>query len=450
MKNNECKRGSRLVRVIRRVWAPLASGLIVMSVMSLIPRRGESASAQIGDKNGMPYILAMKDQSIARADQLYSDSMELADRNYEQSLLKARTNWSGKVTEAKTLAVMDLKTLGTRLASGGRVGETIEVLKAVYSIMPDDKDALKGLRAAGVDLDSIPPERDYHARKTGKQASKIVIWNTHNSRHNTSGALKCNVVLFDRGKSVWRVDNVDLPWKKDADTYAVVNAPPRQFDVVRVEITKWKGYSGGLAEIEVWKGGKNIALRKPARASASADKQTMSARVTDGITSSVVYKKGYWLLPDSKSGWVEVSLARPAYEKLYRAKISARKPWRKMFKVFPGDIIDITASGKWMASPLILAGPNGGIDSGSDKWGKFRDRFYLQGRLGEEVFKIGSKYTLRIQKAGELELGMNETKAKWFENNSGYLNVTLSIRKRSKSSFSPKGIASTSSRRSID
>jgi hypothetical protein len=204
-----------------------------------------------------------------------------------------------------------------------------------------------------------------------------------------------------------------------------------QFDIVRVEIIKWYGYSGGLAEIEVWRDGTNVALHQNARASGAADRGTLAARATDGIISSSGYKDGYWLLPDNQSGWIELNLAKPAYQKLVHTKLSARTPWDKVIDVSAGDIIDITASGTWRASPQIPAGPDGGIGSGEDQWGRFRDRFYLQGRLNEEVFKIGARFTLRVAKAGGLELGMNEGSIDWFLNNSGFIDVTLSIRRRS-------------------
>jgi len=318
MNNDGHKRNRRpreLARTGRRTWAPLVmASVIVIAAMSMLPCREETRAAEtpepVAAKDDLQRILGVKDAAVERADQLYARWVASADMSYEQSLSKARTFWTRKIDDAKSTAVTDLKALGTRLATVGRLGETVRVLKAVYAIMPQDGDAVKALTAAGVDLTTILPEADYVARSSGGQASRIVIWNTHNSKYNTSGSLQCNVMLFRAGKPVWRADKVDLPWERDTDTFAAVNVPARQFDVVRVEITKWRGYSGGLSEMEIWQGGKNIALRMTTRASASADKRTTSARVTDGITTSTVYKDGYWLLPDRQAGWVEISLAR--------------------------------------------------------------------------------------------------------------------------------------------
>lgn len=445
------RRSARRERTLRRLrgLAPLAAGtLIGIAIMHLVPCRVELTAAEtdepIAAKENIPGILGMKDAAIERADRRYSELVDSADKTYEQSLLKARTRWSRRVADAKSVAVADLKALGARFAATGRLSDTVKVLKAVYSLEPTDGDAAKALVDAGVDLKAIEPEPDYLVRCHSKQPCKIVIWNTHNGSQNTSGALQCNVVLFRAGRRVWRSDKIDMPWKQDTDTFATVNAPTSEFDTVRVEVVKWRGYSGGLAEIEIWRDGKNIALGRVTRASASADIRTTSRRVTDGITTSIAYKNGYWLLPDNRAGWVEINLARPAYRKLLRAKVSARKPWQRTIEVAEGDIVDITAGGRWRASPLIVAGPDGGATPGADKYGKFRDRFYLQGRLGKEVFKIGSKFTLRAREAGYLELGMNEEQAEWHGNNSGFLDVTLSIRKRRdnlKSGPAPKSVA---------
>lgn len=413
----------------------LATTLIIMATMALTPCLGQTSAsdtrASHTAKKELLHILSIKDAAIEDADDQYAKDIEAAEKRYEQTLSKARSTWAEMVAEAKTAAVNELTTLSSRLAAAGKLGETVEILKAIYALTPQDKETIQALAATGVDLKSIATEGDYFARRDSRQDSRIVIWNTHNSRFNTSGTLQCNVVLSQAGRPVWRSNKVDLPWEQDKDTFAVVQVPSTEFDTVRVEIIKWHGYAGGLAEIEIWQEGKNVALHRPTRASAAVDRQTTSARVTDGITTSATYKDGYWLLPDNQAGWIEISLARPAYQKLLRVKVSAREPWQKILKVNPGDIIDITADGKWWASTQILAGPDGGLGPGKDKWGSFRDRFYLQGRLDGAVFKIGSQFTLRVPKAGELELGMNEENVDWFVNNSGFLDVVLTIRKGS-------------------
>jgi hypothetical protein len=423
---------------------------VAASAMFVAPCLGQTATSQpattqpsktavVTGNSDLQRILAAKDSAIALADRNYGKLVESAEKSHEQSLSTARTSWSGQIADAKSAAITELKALGARLAGDGRLGEAVKVLQAVYALNPSDNETAKALADAEVNLKNIPAERDHAARSEGAKTSRIVIWNTHNGRHNTSGALQCNVILSRAGSPVWRSDKVDLPWERNKDTSVSLEVPAGQFDVVRVEVVKWKGYSGGLAEIEVWRGGKNVALRMPTRASAAADTRTVSSRVTDGVRTSSAYKEGYWLLPDKQAGWIEIDLARPAYSKLVRAKISAREPWKRVISVTEGDIVDITASGKWRSSPKIQAGPDGGLDPGSDQRGNFRDRFYLQGRFDRRVVKVGSRSTLRVLTDGYLELGMNEDKPDLHENNSGFLEVTVSIRKR------PPGTESSSS-----
>ncbi|NQV35995.1 MAG: hypothetical protein HQ515_25105 [Phycisphaeraceae bacterium] len=407
-----------------------AMSLIIIATLPLMPCLGQTSTPDTA-KEDLLQILSKKDATIELADGQYAKGIEAAEKNYEQLLAKAKALRAGKVADARAAAVTDLKAMSAWLAADGKLSKTVKVLKAIYALAPQDTEVAKALVAAGVDLKSITAEGDYFTRRDAKQTSRIVIWNTHNSRFNTSGTLQCNVVLLQALRPVHRFNKVDVPWEPNKDSFAVVNVPAMQFDAVRVEIIKWHGYAGGLAEIEIWQDGKNVAFHRPTRASAAVDRQTTSARVTDGITTSVAYKQGYWLLPDNKAGWIEISLARPAYEKLRRAKVSARTPWLKTVNVVPGDIVDITADGEWWASSQIAAGPDGGHGSGEDKSGKYRNRFYLQGRLDGTVFKIGSQFTLRAVKEGQLELGMNEENVDWFANNSGFLDVVLTVRKRS-------------------
>ena len=433
MKRNDQIRDSKPqdhAHTAQRSLLSLAAAVLIIAGAPVMPCLGQTGSPDPAPAD-MTHILSLRDAALDQADQQYAKGVDSADKAYEQSLSEARTAWSAKVTAAKSAAVTDLKALSSRLAAAGRLSDMITVLKAVYSMTTQDPTTTQALVAAGVDIETIQPELDYFARCNGKQPSRIVIWNTHNSRFNTSGTLQLNVVLFHANRPVWRSDKVALPWGRNKDTFAVVNVPTMKFDIVRIEIVKWHGYSGGLSEVEIWQDGRNVALRKATRASAAASGQTTSDRVTDGVTTSSAYKNGYWLLPDNQPGWVEISLASPPYEQLVRARVSAKEPWQEMLEVTKGDIIDIAASGTWRASQEIVAGPDGGLGLEEDEWGKYSDRFYLQGRLNGVVFKIGSRFTLRVPQAGHLEMGMNEANVDWHMNNSGFLDVILKTRKRS-------------------
>jgi len=409
---------------IRRIPA----AVVALAVLLLAPARAETPATS--PDRDMARILEAKHAAVARADSRYARQVEAAETLYARSLAEARASWSGTVAKARLTAASDLKTLGKRMAAAGKVDQAIRLFKTVHALAPQDGEALAALTAAGVDPGTVRPEPDYETRRLSRRPGKVVIWNTHDGRHNTSGTLECSVVLLQTDKPVWRVDKVAVPWQRNTDTSVAVDVPARPFNRIRVEITKWQGYSGGLAEIEVWQAGRNIAAGKPARASAAADRRTMPAAVTDGITTSSAYKSGYWLLPDNRAGWVEVHLARPEYRQLVRARVSARTPWQGVLKVAAGDVIDITATGTWRAAPDILADADGGRTAGGNERGKFGERFYLQGRLGKEVFKIGSRFTLRAAVDGLLEMGMNEARPEWHANNSGFLGVTVTVRKR--------------------
>jgi len=375
-------------------------------------------------------IMGVKDAAVQAADTQYIQQIGSADKQYTETLAQARARRAKTIAAARLAAVGQLKTVGRRMAQAGQVSEAIKLFKAVHRLRPQDAEAVAALGAAGVDVRAIKLEPDYEARRLDSRGHRIVLWNTHNSRYNTSGALECTVVLLKGTTAVWRSEKIPVPWKRNADTFATVQAPPRRFDTIRVEVNRWRGYSGGLAEIEVWQGTENIARGMPARASAAADSRTRATTVTDGVTTSSAYKSGYWLLPDNQAGWVEVRLTRPEYSALYRKKVSARVPWQKALKVAKGDVVDITASGTWHASPDLVADADGGMAAGGNQAGKYSERFYLQGRLGKKVFKIGSSFTLRAEADGELELGMSEEKAEWHTNNAGFLDVTLTIRKK--------------------
>lgn len=144
----------------------------------------------------------------------------------------------------------------------------------------------------------------------GFNIDRITLWNEHNSFYGNSGTTACNLVLKLKGAEVWRQDGIDVKWGAKSDLDTSVEVPGIVADAVRVEITRYTRNSGGLSEVEVFSAGRNIALRCRTEASAEhrrGDRRT-SANVTDGITSSAVNEKGYWLLPDRRTGWVEIDL----------------------------------------------------------------------------------------------------------------------------------------------
>ena len=92
--------------------------------------------------------------------------------------------------------------------------------------------------------------------------------------------------------------------------------------------------------------------------------------------------------------------------------ISARQPWPFSMKVKKGQMLHITATGKWR----IL--PRGKQHGPSDA------KYYLRGRLGNGApFKVGSRYTLKVKEDATLYLGMKEGGI--YSNNSGSITVVI-------------------------
>lgn len=155
-------------------------------------------------------------------------------------------------------------------------------------------------------------EIDLRQPTTGIVADRLVIWNQHNGVSNNRGSHECNVALLLGQKEVWRQDKLTIPWTADRDEKLELPLPKKEFNRVRVEITKYDG-SAGLAEIEVWRGKRNLALGVPARTNGVWGNNPffLPERVTDGITSNNRIYHGYWLAPDGWPAWIEVDLDLP-------------------------------------------------------------------------------------------------------------------------------------------
>lgn len=145
-------------------------------------------------------------------------------------------------------------------------------------------------------------------------ADRIVVWNQHHHEENDRGTLEFNLQLLRSGNPIWEKKEIAIPWEPFEDfANATIKLPhAAEFDTVRVEVTRWQGKGGGLAEIEVWQGEKNLALGRPAMASAFWPRSHyLPTTVTDGITGSGRWG-GYWLLPDKSPGWIEVAITDAA------------------------------------------------------------------------------------------------------------------------------------------
>lgn len=141
---------------------------------------------------------------------------------------------------------------------------------------------------------------------------RLVIWNTHNGRANNSGVLLCDVTLTKGSTTVWKKEGLEMPWSPNVDESTSIDLPRGLiFEKVRIDVLKISKDFGGLAEIQVFDGGKNIAEGCSAKASACLTRSGhdyLPELVTDGITSSATQGVGSWFLPRGQPGWIEVDL----------------------------------------------------------------------------------------------------------------------------------------------
>ncbi|MCF6313239.1 MAG: hypothetical protein L3J39_12385 [Verrucomicrobiales bacterium] len=145
----------------------------------------------------------------------------------------------------------------------------------------------------------------------GEGDDRIEIWNQTNGGKNDRGSTKANVIFYLDDKEVWRKDEVKLSWVKGQDMVTKVEIPRIKVNRVRVEISEFHFRGGGLAEIQLFRDGKNIARGGRVEASGfwAKNKKYSPSKVVDGITSGNQKDGGYWLLPNKKAGWIVIHIA---------------------------------------------------------------------------------------------------------------------------------------------
>ncbi|HTU24922.1 MAG TPA: family 16 glycoside hydrolase [Pirellulales bacterium] len=139
---------------------------------------------------------------------------------------------------------------------------------------------------------------------------QITLRNAHNGDRNDTGTKKCNLVLYRGGKEVWAKRNIDMPWEANQAKAYETPVPGIAADRARLEILEWNGRRGGMAEMEVYVAGQNIARG----ASVTVDKANRTLpgagqELVDGLTESNIVGSGDWMLEPSETGWADVALS---------------------------------------------------------------------------------------------------------------------------------------------
>jgi hypothetical protein len=147
------------------------------------------------------------------------------------------------------------------------------------------------------------------AKTSSGSGDRIVIWNQYNGKeYQDRGTNEINLSLMSGGRPVWSKRGVVVPWQGGEDTFVSVNAPRVAYDVLRIEIVSWHKLGGGLAEIEVYRSGQNIAKGAQVAVSKTPAGSPPPSMLVDGITTSARVSAGYWILPDKTPGTIDIQI----------------------------------------------------------------------------------------------------------------------------------------------
>ncbi len=96
-------------------------------------------------------------------------------------------------------------------------------------------------------------------------------------------------------------------------------------------------------------------------------------------------------------------------------QINAVDDWKEVAPVRKGEVLEITASGSWTPNvkvPNTMYGPQG-----------FANGAYLQGKIGDKVYRINTGITIKVESDGVLSMRMEDSIR---SDNGGFVTVTIS------------------------
>lgn len=166
------------------------------------------------------------------------------------------------------------------------------------------KGDLEGALAVQNELDAVAGSAKAATNKAG--SDRIVVWNQNNNGKGDRGTERINVSLLLDGREVWSKKSIKIEWDPVKQGKVEIPTPAVVADTVRVEITRSVNNKGGLAEVEYFQGGRNVAVGGEVRVSSvwENDPNHLGTMLADGVPST------YWLIPNDAEGWAEIVLKR--------------------------------------------------------------------------------------------------------------------------------------------
>ena len=233
-----------------------------------------------------------------------------AVRKYQAARKKLDEGYDKLHKENRAAFIANLEEAVKEAAKSGNLDEALAIRDAIKAV----KEGGERLMTARQDGAATELDRKEAAKPAAVILHQIVLWNVHNAQFGDSGTETCNVILFRGENEIWRQNEVKLPWGGPKDPSLALKPPVMDYDRIRIEITKFRGQRGGLSEVALTHGGRNLlrqgkfARKIAVTASDSYDPRTNESCVVDGILWSVQHHTGYWMLPDGKTGWIEIQL----------------------------------------------------------------------------------------------------------------------------------------------
>ncbi len=134
---------------------------------------------------------------------------------------------------------------------------------------------------------------------------KIRWLNTHNDGYNDRATTDWRLEISSDGTSFTEYTSGTEEFSSEP-TWVEFKHIQVDARYLRLYVDGYYNRGGGVNEIEAYGDLKNIALGKPATASATSNPNVCPDHVTDGSILEDILD--YWLLPDSTPGWVQVDL----------------------------------------------------------------------------------------------------------------------------------------------